>query len=86
MHSMVCFVASHAFLGWSEVPDHAPREMAGKYGSYALGSLIFTAPYLATGHVAGSIFAHWLTDCVLLLAGHESGRRLRAILFPDALR
>lgn len=81
--SMACFVAWHACLGWSEVPDHNPRALTGKFGSYALGSLIFTTPYLATGHVAGAILAHWLTDCLLLLAGHPSGRWLKSIVLPE---
>jgi membrane protease YdiL (CAAX protease family) len=83
MLSMVTFVAWHAYLGWSEVPDHNPRTLSKKFGSYAFGSLIFTAPYVATRHVAGSIFAHWLTDCLLLLAGHPSGRWLKRMVFPD---
>jgi hypothetical protein len=78
--SVACFVGWHACLGWSEVPDHNPRALTVKFGSYALGSLIFTAPFLATSHVAGSIFAHWLTDCLLLWAGHPSGRWLKAVL------
>jgi membrane protease YdiL (CAAX protease family) len=83
MLSMACFLAWHACLGWSEVPDHNPRVLSAKFGSYALGSLMFTAPYLATGHVAGSILAHWLTDCLLLVVGHPSGARLKAIVLSD---
>ena len=83
MLSMASFVAWHAYLGWSEVPDHNPRVLTAKFAAYALGSLIFTAPYVATGHVAGSIVAHWLTDCVLLLAGHPSGQWFRSIVIPD---
>jgi membrane protease YdiL (CAAX protease family) len=82
MFSMVSFVAWHAYLGWSEVPDHDPRTLSQKFGSYAFGSLIFAAPYVVTGHVAGSIVAHWLTDCLLLFAGHPSGRWLKRIVFP----
>jgi Type II CAAX prenyl endopeptidase Rce1-like len=81
--SMASFVAWHAYLGWSEVPDRNPRVLTAKFGSYALGSLIFTAPYGATGHVAGSTVAPWLTDCLLLIAGHPSGQWLKAILLPD---
>lgn len=81
MLSMLVFVGWHACLGWLEVPDRNPRMLLGKFVSYAVGSLIFTAPYLATGHVAGSIVAHWLTDCVLLLAGHPSGRWLTALFW-----
>jgi membrane protease YdiL (CAAX protease family) len=81
MLSMVVFVGWHVCLGWLEVPDRNPRKLLGKFASYAVGSLIFTAPYLATGHVAGSIVAHWLTDCVLLLAGHPSGRWLTELFW-----
>jgi membrane protease YdiL (CAAX protease family) len=81
--SMATFVAWHAYLGWSEVPDHNPRVLGEKFGSYAVGSLIFTAPYVATGHVAGSIVAHWLTDFLLLFAGHPTGRWLRRVVLPD---
>jgi membrane protease YdiL (CAAX protease family) len=80
--SVACFVGWHACLGWSEVPDHNPRELTVKFGSYALGSLIFTAPFVVTGDVAGSILAHWLADCLLLWVGHPSGRWLKAILLP----
>jgi membrane protease YdiL (CAAX protease family) len=83
MLSMAAFVAWHAYLGWSEVPDHNPRALSAKFGSYALGSLIFTAPFVATGHIAGSILAHWLTDCVLLLAGHPSGQWFKTIVILD---
>ena len=83
MLSMAAFVGWHACLGWLEVPDRNPGELGRKFAAYAFGSLIFTTPYLATGHVAGSVVAHWLTDCLLLLAGHPSGRWLRTIVLPD---
>jgi membrane protease YdiL (CAAX protease family) len=80
--SVACFVGWHACLGWSEVPDHNPRALTVKFGSYALGSLIFTVPFVTTGDLTGSILAHWLTDCLLLSVGHPSGRWLKAILLP----
>jgi membrane protease YdiL (CAAX protease family) len=81
--STAAFLVWHAALGWSEVPDHQPRKLLQKYGFYALGSLVFTLPHLATGHVAGSMATHWLADGLLLLAGHTSGRRLKTFVFPE---
>jgi membrane protease YdiL (CAAX protease family) len=81
--SSAAFVIWHGALGWSEVPDHDPRKLIQKYGFYALGSLVFSVPRLLTGHVAGSIAAHWFTDALLLFAGHPSGRWLRTLAFPE---
>jgi membrane protease YdiL (CAAX protease family) len=81
--STVAFVVWHASLGWSEVPDHDPGKLVEKYGFYALGSLVFILPRLKTGHVAGSIAAHWAIDALLLFAGHPSGQRLKTFVFPE---
>lgn len=41
--------------------------LAGAFAAVFVGGILFAALRLATGHVAGSIVAHWVFDAALLV-------------------
>ncbi|MBV9356413.1 MAG: CPBP family intramembrane metalloprotease [Chloroflexi bacterium] len=83
----VCFELWHLALGLREASGLDRGQLVEKLGAYALGSVVFTLPRLLTGQLVGSMLLHWLADALLMVAGHPSGERFRALLLgPKANR
>jgi membrane protease YdiL (CAAX protease family) len=80
----VCFEVWHLALGMREASGLDRGQLAEKLGAYALGSVAFTLPRLLTGQLAGSVLLHWLVDALLMVAGHPSGHRFRALVLGPA--
>ena len=69
----VPFVFWHLQIAWSEMSEFRPVELAGKLAAYYAGGVLFGYLRAATGHLAGSIVAHWLFGALAMLVVRLGG-------------
>lgn len=81
--TIVAFTGWHLGLGWSESAGDGGA-LATKVIGYAIGGLAFGLPRVLGSHIAGSMLAHWLSDGLLMVAGHPVGGGLSMALLGVA--
>lgn len=62
------FALWHLEIAWSEMREPRLLELIGKLFAIYLGGVLFGYLRVATGHLAGSVIAHWLFDALGMLA------------------
>jgi membrane protease YdiL (CAAX protease family) len=70
----VPFVLWHLALAWREMPEPRLGELAAKLVGYFLGGVVFRYLRVATGHLAGSLAAHWAFNALAMLAARVAAR------------
>ncbi|HZS00696.1 MAG TPA: CPBP family glutamic-type intramembrane protease [Chloroflexota bacterium] len=68
------FTLWHLEIARGEMPTFRLPELAGKLIAYYLGGVLFGYLRVATGHLAGSLAAHWLFNALAMLAARAAAR------------
>ena len=71
----VPFVLWHLTLAWTEMRRPRLSELAGKLVGYFLGGVVFGCLRVGTGHLAGSMAAHWLFNALAMVAARTAARQ-----------
>jgi membrane protease YdiL (CAAX protease family) len=66
------FTLWHLEIARGEMPVFRWGELAGKLAAYYAGGVVFGYLYIATGHLAGSMAAHWLFNALAMLAARAA--------------
>jgi membrane protease YdiL (CAAX protease family) len=68
------FTLWHLEIARREMPTFRARELAGKLAAYYAGGVVFGYLRVTTGHLAGSLAAHWLFNALAMLAARAAAR------------